>query len=126
MPEPCPHRTAFVVASIGHPGSDDPDQRGLPWEPLPHLGMDEPVVPPLAGWSGATATDALVRERLRPEGLDGIRAYVSLGICDGCWRPVVTLRMADFDRWTVEHGPAWSTRWTPLWRDGEPRHDPAD
>jgi hypothetical protein len=61
----------------------------------------------------------LLREHFRPEGLDGIKAHVSLGICSGCHRPVVTVRMGDHKRWTPEHGPAWSSRWTSLVRDGE-------
>lgn len=115
----CPHRTAYVVASIGDPGND-PDASGLPWNQLPGGMLEDAVVPQLAGWTGHNATDVLVREHLRPEGLDGIKAHVTLGICDGCHRPVVTVRMADHKRWTVQHGPAWSSPWTPLVRDGEP------
>jgi hypothetical protein len=28
----CQHPTAYVVASIGDPGNDDPDASGLPWQ----------------------------------------------------------------------------------------------
>ena len=108
--EPCPHRTASVVASIGDPGIDDDDARDLPWDQLPDRHND------LVG-----GVEQLLREYFREEGLDGIRAGVSLGICSGCHRPVVTLRMADDTRWTPEHGPAWSSPWTPLAHDGDDR-----
>src|SRR6266536_4802593 len=42
-----------------------------------------------------------------------------------CGRLVVAVRMADRKRWTPEHGPAWTSPWTPLVRDGEPRRLPA-
>jgi hypothetical protein len=31
-PEACQHPTAYVIASIGDPGNDDPDASGLPWQ----------------------------------------------------------------------------------------------
>jgi hypothetical protein len=99
-----------VVASIGDPGNDDPDASGLPWDQLPDHHND------LVG-----DVSQLLREHFRAEGLDGIKAHVSLGICSGCHRPVATVRMGDHKRWTVEHGPAWSSRWTPLVRDGDPQ-----
>jgi hypothetical protein len=113
-PEPCQHPTAYVVASIGDPGNDDPDARGLPWQQIPdhHMVGDTD----LSGDVGE-----LLRHHFRPEGLDGIKAHISLGICSGCYRLVVTVRMGDHKRWTVEHGPAWSSPWTPLVGDGEPR-----
>ncbi|OZM69889.1 hypothetical protein CFN78_28100 [Amycolatopsis antarctica] len=88
----CPHAGAYIVATIGDPGNDDPDARGIAWDPL-----DE-----------------------APPELDGIRITGSIGVCGDCGAPVVTVRMADYKRWTAEHGPAWSTLWTRPIRDGEP------
>jgi hypothetical protein len=87
----CPHPVAAVVASIGDPGNEDADARGISWHE--HGSV--------------------------PAELQGIRATVALGVCGDCGAPVVSLRMADYERWTPEHGPAWTTPWMRLRRDGE-------
>jgi hypothetical protein len=103
MPDrPCPHDSAHVVASIGgaHLGLDVVG--GVPWDQFADEYLDQHL-----------------RERFRPEGLDGIQATAYLGTCADCGRLVVAVRMADRKRWTPEHGPAWTSPWTPLERDGE-------
>jgi hypothetical protein len=51
--------------------------------------------------------------------LDGIHATVALGVCGQCASRVVSVRAFDVENWTPEHGPAWTSRWTRLVRDGE-------
>lgn len=86
----CPHDDAQIEAYIGSPGAEDDADRGLPWE----------VVAP------------------EQRDLDGVRAVVSLGICAGCGSRVVSVRTWDHENWSPEHGPAWTSRWTRLVRDG--------
>lgn len=90
-PLDCPHDAASVEAYIGNPGTDDVASRGLPWEVLAPEQRD----------------------------LDGLRAYVALGVCDNCNSRVVSVRTWDPENWTIEHGPAWTSRWTRLVRDGD-------
>ena len=59
----CRHDRAYVEAYIGHPGGDDPDESGLPWEVLDPERRD----------------------------LDGQRSYMALGACE-CGRRVVSVR----------------------------------
>jgi hypothetical protein len=102
---PCPYDTAYVVASIG--GTRQLDAvGGVPWDQFPNDRFD---------------VDQLLRERFRPEGLDGIKATVFLGVCGDCNRLVAAVRMADHRRLTAEHGPAWTSPWTPLYGEGERR-----
>jgi hypothetical protein len=87
----CPHAAARVVAHVGDPGNEDEDARGVPWVPVDRESTE----------------------------LDGIKITGAIGVCADCGAPVVTIRMADYKRWTLEHGPAWSTPWTRPIRDGE-------
>jgi hypothetical protein len=111
MPDrsPCLHDTAHVVASIGGAGLGLEVVGGVPWDQFSNDRFD---------------SDQLLRERFRPEGLDGIKATVFLGICADCGRLVVAVRMADHQRWTPEHGPAWTSPWTLLHGEGERRFLP--
>jgi len=102
-PATCPHPAARVVAGIGDVGEPDADRRGLTFDVLPDAGPS-----PLADHQGREV--ALT---------SGVRATMSLGVCAACLAPVATVGVADYDNWTVEHGPAWSTRWARLVRDGD-------
>lgn len=90
-PRDCPHEGAIVEAYIGDPGGDDPDTRGVPWEVMAPEQRD----------------------------LDSIRSYVALGVCPVCSSRVVSVRSWDPTIWTPDHGPAWTSRWTRLVRDGD-------
>jgi hypothetical protein len=59
----CPHDTALIVATIGDPGNEDLDARGVPWAALPE-GDDGD------DWAGEIME--MFRQHFRPEGLDGI------------------------------------------------------
>lgn len=86
----CSHPAAMVAADIGDSGSENADERGVAWKAI----------------------------NIEPAALAGIRSTIALGVCE-CGAPVVSLRMADYERWTPEHGPAWTTPWTRLIIDGE-------
>lgn len=87
-----------------------------PWD-CPH---EEAVVEAHIGGS-AQDPPGVAWEVLAPEqrDLDGVRATVTLGVCASCSSRVVSVRAWDQDSWTTEHGPAWTSRWTRLVRDGE-------
>jgi hypothetical protein len=85
----CRHVQAYIVAVVGDP--DTP----LDWAEL---------------------------DLARPTELDDLAEHhvsVCLGVCAECGATVVGVRTSNHVRWTAEHGPAWSTRWTPLLRNGE-------
>ena len=94
-------------AYLGDPGADNADERGLVWDVL-----DAAAEPP-----------APLRDHRghRVELDSGVRATAALGVCSDCGAPVVSVSVADYDHWTAEHGPAWSTPWVRLTRHGEPR-----
>jgi hypothetical protein len=88
----CPHPAAHVSATTD----------SAPWgyvDPAPGA--------PLRDHRGQTAD------------LDSVRVAVSLGVCSQCSAPVVSARMAVHDHWTVDHGPAWTSPWTQVVRDGQ-------
>jgi hypothetical protein len=96
-PTTCPHEATYVEATIGGQPSDHPADAGLPWQVL----------------------------HPEQEDLDGIRVTVSLGACGACGSRVVSVRSWDAENWTPEHGPAWTSAWTRLVRDGQARAVPA-
>ena len=85
-PADCLHDQAVVEAYIGNPGAEDPQRRGLPWEMLEPQQRD----------------------------LDGVAAYVALGVCPRCGCRVVSVR--SWDR--SGDGPTFTSRWSRLVRDG--------
>jgi hypothetical protein len=93
----CRHETANIVAILGEPDQNIGARSGLGWSELDHAG--QPIETALGD----------VADR---------KASVFLGLCSTCSAPVVTVRTWDAPHWTVEHGPAWSTRWTTLVPDG--------
>ncbi len=103
-PEPCSHDEAVVVAVLEGEGEkanvDGPPSDGLLWSRLQNLNP-RPVgdLPPT----------------------EQLRTSVYLGTCTACRRAVVSVRTWDHDQWSAERGPAWSSRWTALVRDG--RHE---
>ena len=72
---------------------------------------------------GGPGEEGLAWEVAAPEqrNLDDVRAMVTLGVCPHCGSRVVSVRSWDHQNWTPEHGRAWTSRWTRLVRDGEPR-----
>jgi hypothetical protein len=95
---PCSHDRARVVALLGALDAD-PEVNTLPWSAL----LSEPGDAPLP---------------LEPSTIEDLRANVYLGICGGCGAAVVSARVHDPGRWTPASGPAWSTPWAALVRDG--------
>ena len=93
----CRHETAKIVALLGEPDQNIGAGSGLGWSELDDAGR------PIQTALGDVAN---------------LKASVFLGVCSACSAPVVTVRTWDTPRWTVEHGPAWSTRWTALVPDG--------
>lgn len=95
-PGPCSHDEAFVAGVLdgkAEKADDGPPYDGLLWS------RPQDLNPRLAG-------DLPPTEQLR--------ASVYLGACASCGQAVVSVRAWDHDHWTVEHGPAWSSRWTAL------------
>ena len=95
----CGHETANIVALLGEPEQNIGAGSGLGWSELDDAGR--PIETGLGD-------------------VDDLKASVFLGVCSTCSAPVVTVRTWDASHWTVEHGPAWSTRWTALVPDGPP------
>ena len=93
----CGHETASIVALLGEPEQNIGAGSGLGWSELDDAGR------PIQTGLGDVAD---------------LKASVFLGVCSTCSAPVVTVRTWDAAHWTVEHGPAWSTRWTALVPDG--------
>jgi hypothetical protein len=93
----CRHETANIVALLGEPEQNIDASSGLGWSELDDAGR------PIQTGLGDVAD---------------LKASVFLGVCSRCMAPVVTVHTWDALGWTVEHGPAWSTRWTPLVPDG--------
>jgi hypothetical protein len=92
----CPHQAVHIVAALTV-GGQAPDDDKLGWSPLDDTG------PPRLSDLGV---------------LDGHAASVYLEVCAACTATVISVRTWDQAHWTAEHGPAWSTPWTPLARDG--------
>lgn len=93
----CRHETANIVVLLGEPDQNIGAGSGLGWSEPDHAG--QPVDTALGD-------------------VADLKASVFLGVCSTCSAPVVTVRTWDAPHWTVEHGPAWSTRWTALVPDG--------
>jgi hypothetical protein len=93
----CGHETANIVALLGEPDQNIDAGSGLGWSELDYAG--QPIETALGD-------------------IADLQASVFLGVCSTCSAPVVTIRTWDAPHWTVEHGPAWSTRWTALVPDG--------
>ncbi len=93
----CGHETAKIIALLGEPEQNIGAANGLGWSELDDAGQ------PIETELGDVAD---------------LKASVFLGVCSTCSAPVVTVRTWDAPHWTVEHGPAWSTRWTALVPDG--------
>ena len=96
----CRHETANIIALLGEPDQNIGAGCGLGWSELDDAGR------PIQTALGDVAD---------------LKALVFLGVCSACSVPVVTVRTWDVPRWTVEHGPAWSTRWIALVPDGATR-----
>jgi len=101
----CRHETANIVALLGGPEQNIGAANGLGWSELDDAGR------PIETGLGDVAD---------------LKASVFLGVCSTCSAPVVTVRMWDTARWAVEHGPAWSTRWTTLVPDGAANESQTD
>jgi len=93
----CGHETANIVALLGEPDQNIGATSGLGWSELDDAGR------PIQTGLGDVAD---------------LKASVFLGLCSTCSAPVVTVRTWVAPHGTVEHGPAWSTRWTALVPDG--------
>lgn len=97
----CPHEAANIVAVLIAAGRSTGTEHGVPRAVRRLLGPPPGDSGEILGWSQLADAEEPRSTALGP--------------------PSSACAAGDEENWPAEHGPAWSTRWMPLLRDGSAR-----